>query len=375
MFGSIIVGLFLGSLFIGCTASDDLNASRAGESSDVVDESSENGSSEMADSYSSEATESSLEEEEKESSTEGVSSVDLVSSSTESSIAESSSSVSIAPRISSSSDALSSEESSVSGAELEGWNLVWSDEFNYEGLPKSEWWNFDAMEPGANNGELQRYVEPRLDNARVGDGYLTIEARKENYKNATYTSARLHTYDKVQWTYGRYEIKAILPTGRGVWPAFWMMPSDPFKNATTCTIETGWIDGCDAWPGCGEIDIMEYVTYDPNVVHANLHNKHFNFMNGNNPTGKLTIPGAEAEYHVYAMEWFAEYMEFFIDDQLVMRFDNDGTGWESWPYDGDFYLILNIAVGGDWGAVQGIDETIDSWKLQIDYVRVYQKAG
>ncbi|MGL1936603.1 MAG: glycoside hydrolase family 16 protein [Fibrobacterales bacterium] len=372
MFG-LVVGVLLGSVLIGCAPTDDLNTSILGESSDVGDESSDSYSSEIVDGYSSEGVESSRQEDESESSLERESSEEssenMVSSSAESSSIERLSSVSSTLPNSS-----SSEESDVSGTEIEGWDLVWSDEFEYEGLPNSEWWNFDAMEPGANNGELQRYVEPRLENARVGDGYLTIEARKENYNNATYTSARLHTYDKVQWTYGRYEIKAILPTGRGVWPAFWMMPSDPFKHATTCTAETGWIDGCDAWPGCGEIDIMEYVTYDPNVVHSNLHNKHYNYSKGNNPTGKLTIPQAENEYHVYAMEWFEEYMEFYIDDTLLMRFDNDGTGWESWPYDGDFYMILNIAVGGDWGAAKGIDETIDSWKLLIDYVRVYQKS-
>ncbi len=265
----------------------------------------------------------------------------------------------------------SSEIIETEGSAREGWSLVWADEFEKDGLPDDANWKFDYID-SPNNSELQIYAGKRIENSRVENGALIIEARREQYEGKEYTSARLLTHGKQDWLYGRFEIRAKMPTGKGVWPAFWLMPTDAFINATTCSNETGWSDGCDAWPGCGEIDVVEYVTFQPNVAHSALHNKNYNYMLGNNPVVDVEVEHAETQFHTYALEWYEDRLEYYIDDEMIMDFKNDYSGWKSWPFDTPFYLILNIAVGGDWGGAQGIDETIDSWEFTIDYVRVYQ---
>ncbi|MGL1886636.1 MAG: glycoside hydrolase family 16 protein [Reichenbachiella sp.] len=359
---------------LGCLNEAPLGAANKESSSSSylssVDESSEDDT--IVTSSSSESSSNDEQLSNKESSSSGsTGSSDEQESSSENSSSSSSDTNLSSESSSSITESSSSQKVETDERDREGWSLVWADEFEKDGLPDDANWKFDYIE-SPNNGELQIYAGKRIENSRVENGSLIIEARKEQYEGKEYTSARLLTHEKQDWLYGRFEIRAKMPTGKGVWPAFWMMPSDAFINATTCSNETGWSAGCDAWPGCGEIDIVEYVTFQPDVAHSALHNKNYNFMLGNNPVVDIEIEHAETEFHTYALEWYEDRLEYFIDDQFIMDFKNDNTGWQSWPFDTPFYLILNVAVGGDWGGALGIDDTIDSWKFTIDYVRVYQ---
>ncbi len=238
------------------------------------------------------------------------------------------------------------------------WNLVWSDEFEQAGLPDSKKWDYEVG--FIRNNEKQFYTKERLENARIEDGMLIIESRKEAYEGAEYTSASLHTANTVTWTYGRIEVKAKLPTGKGTWPAIWMLGTHIKKVG---------------WPKCGEIDIMENVGYDPDIIHANIHTEKYNHMKGTNKGDKITIAKPFADFHVYAIEWSADRIDFFVDQNKYFTYKNEGDGETSWPFDQTFYLILNTAIGGTWGGQEGIDDTIFPQKYFIDYVRVYQQAA
>lgn len=234
--------------------------------------------------------------------------------------------------------------------------LVWSDEFDYSGLPAPEKWGYDVGGDGWGNNELQYYTENRTENARVENGHLIIQAHKENYGGNAYTSARLITKTKGDWKYGRIEVKAKLPGGRGGWPAIWMLPTD-------------WVYG--GWPASGEIDIMEYVGYDPGVVHGTVHTDAFNHSIGTQQGNSINIADAESNFHVYAIEWTENKIDFFVDGTKYFTFTNQGD-WTKWPFDQRFHLILNIAVGGNWGGAQGVDDNIFPVQMEVDYVRVYQ---
>jgi len=255
------------------------------------------------------------------------------------------------------------------------WKLVWSDEFDKAGPPDPAKWNYE--EGFIRNNEDQYYKRERTENARVENGMLVIEARKEQFKNAAfdpnaadkgrgrrgreyaqYTSASLTTRGKAAWTYGRIEVKAKLPSGRGTWPAIWMLGSN--RQA--------------GWPACGEIDIMEFVGYEPGIIHANIHTKKYNHVQKTNKGDKITIPDASDGFHVYAIEWDEKKIDFFVDDKKYFSFANEGTGADAWPYDKDQYLILNLAIGGAWGGARGVDTSIFPQRFYIDYVRVYQKS-
>jgi beta-glucanase (GH16 family) len=240
-----------------------------------------------------------------------------------------------------------------------GWQLVWADEFNYIGLPDSNKWGYDVGGHGWGNQELQFYTSHRTKNARVENGILIIEAFKEKWEANDYTSARLVSRGKGDWTYGRFEIKAILPHGRGTWPAIWMLP-------------TQWAYGNGGWPDNGEIDIMEHVGYDPGWVHGSIHTKAYYWQINTQKTAKIYVPDAEVAFHVYAMEWTPEKIEIFIDSTKYFSFSNEHKGWEVWPFDKDFHLLLNIAVGGGWGGQKGVDDSIFPQKMEVDYVRVFK---
>jgi beta-glucanase (GH16 family) len=261
-------------------------------------------------------------------------------------------------------------------ASADEWKLVWSDEFDKPGLPDSKRWGY---EKGLiRNDERQYYTVARKENARVENGTLVIEARKEPWHDtvpsagkavrrgrpvrpaADYTSASLTTRGKAAWTYGRIEVRAKLPSGRGTWPAIWMLGTN--------------IDRV-GWPTCGEIDIMEFVGFDPGVVHANVHTKTYNHAINTGKGDKISIPDVSKAFHVYAIEWDAQHIDFFVDHKKYFTFKNEGTGGAAWPYDKDQYLILNLAIGGGWGGQKGIDDSIFPQKFVIDYVRVYQKAA
>ncbi len=237
--------------------------------------------------------------------------------------------------------------------------LVWSDEFDYNGLPNPLKWSYDTdgNTSGWGNNEKQFYTNGRLQNSEVKGGVLTINAIKEDFNNFKYTSARLITKAKGDWLYGRIEVKAKLPDGRGMWPAIWMLPTD-------------WAYG--GWPASGEIDIMENVGYDPYVILASAHTETYNHVKGTQKSGKLTVPDCYTNFHVYALEWEASEYRAYIDDTLIFTFKNEGTGYKVWPFDKRFHLLLNVAVGGNWGGAQGIDDTIFPRSMVVDYVRVYQ---
>lgn len=233
---------------------------------------------------------------------------------------------------------------------------VWSDEFDKDGAPDPAKWDYEVGL--IRNGERQWYTKDRRENARVEGGNLVIEARKEKVEKASYTSASLVTKGKATWTSGRFEVRARLPRGRGVWPAAWLL-GDRLKE--------------DGWPACGEIDILEYVGFDPDTVHANIHNKAYNHMNGKGKGSPFKLPDPWKDFHVYAVDWTPERLEFSVDGKSFFTFANEKKGVDSWPYDRPHYLILNLAIGGSWGGQKGIDDAIFPQQFLIDYVRVYQR--
>ena len=240
------------------------------------------------------------------------------------------------------------------------WELIWSDEFDLDGLPDSTKWNYDVGGHGWGNHELQYYTKNRLENARVENGHLILEARRDFWQDHEYSSTRLVTRGKADWQYGRFEIRAKLPSGVGTWPAIWMLP-------------VNWDLGDGKWPDNGEIDIMEHVGYDPGIIHGSTHCKTYYWRLGNQKTGTINIPDAQMAFHTYALEWNADSISVYVDSTYYFTNLNEHQGWESWPFDKGYYLILNIAVGGDWGGVQGIDKTIFPQRMEVDYVRVYRR--
>lgn len=255
------------------------------------------------------------------------------------------------------------KDSSVANSipEIDGYELIWNDEFNNDGLPDSENWGYDVGDHGWGNNELQEYTAEDPKTARVEDGKLIITAFLINESSSkTYRSARLVTRGKHAWKYGRIEMRAKLPGGTGVWPAFWMLPEE-------------WTYGNGSWPDNGEIDIMEYVGYDPNVIHGTVHTDERNHMQGTQAGASVNVSGVENEFNVYTLEWDSEMISIYIDDYKYFEYPNEGRGWEYWPFDKEFHIILNTAIGGNWGGAQGVDDSIFPQEFVIDYVRVYKE--
>lgn len=247
------------------------------------------------------------------------------------------------------------------GPDRPGWQLVWSDEF--EGASgtavDTDSWNLVNKGDGFGNNELQYYTN-RTDNAALdGNGSLVITAKREEHMGRAYTSARLESLGKVELTYGRIESRMKIPFGQGIWPAFWMLGADI---------------GSAGWPACGEIDIMENVGKEPTIVHGTLHGPGYS---GENPLGSsYSLPGdarfAE-DFHVYAVEWEEDVVRWYVDDELYKtRTPEDVPNGARWVYDHPFYLLLNVAVGGNWpGSPDGT--TTFPQTLTVDYVRVYER--
>lgn len=234
--------------------------------------------------------------------------------------------------------------------------LVWSDEFNYKGLPDPKKWGYDTGGNGWGNNEAQYYTYQQTKNARVENGNLVIEALKENIGNKLYSSARLVTKGKGDFTYGRIEVRAKLPKGRGTWPAIWMLASTtPLK-----------------WPDDGEIDIMEHVGYDQGNIHGSTHTKKYYHSIGTQKTDSITIKDCSETFHVYQLEWDAETISIGVDNTIYFSFKNEHSDQTAWPFNQPFHLLLNVAVGGFWGGKNGIDDQIFPQKMEIDYVRVFQ---
>ena len=244
----------------------------------------------------------------------------------------------------------------------DGYQLVWNDEFDYTGLPDSSKWIYDTdgNAAGWGNNEDQFYTTARKENAWVENGILNITAVREDMEGKKFSSARL--VSKVDWQYCRVEVSAKLAAARGSWSAIWMMPG-------------GWTFSDGNWPFIGEIDIMEHVGYELDVIHASAHSKDYQWQIGTEKTGIMTAPGASEKFHSYILEWTPEVMKAFVDDSCYFTYTNEGLGETKWPYDKPFYLILNLAVGGAWGSVKGIDESAFPQTMEVDYVRIYKKEN
>ena len=232
-------------------------------------------------------------------------------------------------------------------------NIIWSDEFNYSGSPDSGKWDFDIGGGGWGNNELQHYTS-RTNNARVHNGALVINARQENYGGNAYTSARLASRNRGDWTYGRVVVRARFTGANGTWPAIWMLPTD-------------WSYG--GWPDSGEIDLMEHVSTHGESVQASIHTRDYNFQIN---TAKVGFQyGVDYwNWHEYILEWYPNRLDVAIDGSRYFSFHNEGQGFGKWPFDKRFHLMLNIAVGGWGGSPSFTSET-----MEVDFVRAYGYTG
>ncbi len=244
--------------------------------------------------------------------------------------------------------------------------LVWHDEFNGRAIDPYKW-SFETArnKQGWPNHERQYYSD-RPDNARIEQGHLVIESRRDgpaikgraDWGGQDYSSAKLTTAGHRSWTYGFYEVRAKLPCARGLWPAIWMLPD------------------VGKWPDGGEIDIMEQVGWQPDTVHATLHTALFTHTKGTQRGGSITLTDDCTQFHRYQLDWQVDAIIIGVDDRAYMRVRNDQPGGRgAWPFDAPFHLILNVAVGGDWGGQQGIDDTAFPRSMQVDYVRVWQRPS
>ncbi|HET7117849.1 MAG TPA: family 16 glycosylhydrolase, partial [Hanamia sp.] len=238
-----------------------------------------------------------------------------------------------------------------------GMKLVWSDEFNYTGLPDSTKWNYEVGGNGWGNNERQFYTDADTMNAIVKNGILSIIGRKEKHGDNEYTSARLVTKGKTEWKYGLIEINAKLPAGRGLWPAAWMLGSDVEKIG---------------WPDCGEIDIMEHVGFKKDTVLGTIHTGAYNHIKGTQKGKDIFIENPYTQFHTFAIDWTPEKIDFLLDGNVYFQFKNEHKTNAEWPFDKPFFLILNMAIGGNLGGKKGIDDSIFPATYQIDYVRVFQ---
>lgn len=240
------------------------------------------------------------------------------------------------------------------------WEMVWNDEFDYKGLPDSTKWSYDieGNDWGWGNNEAQHYTSHNPNNAFVENGVLTITARIDIMEGKKYTSARLISKEKGDWLYGRFEIRARLPSGLGTWTAIWMLPTD-------------WEYG--GWPASGEIDIMENVGYDPDTIVGSAHTESYNHIKCTQKSAKIYVPNSYTDFHVYALEWDENEYRLYMDDNHFFTFKNEKTGFKEWPFDKRFHLLLNLAIGGNWGGKEGIDDSLFPHKFLIDYVRVYKQ--
>ena len=249
------------------------------------------------------------------------------------------------------------------------WEMLWSDEFDGEDLDLSKW-NRLSWRPGWVNNELQAYTE-RDTNIFLESGFLVLQGLIDpgfsgtdyngNDYNADYTSGRVNTDGKFSTTYGRFDIRAKLPKGKGSWPAIWML---------------GESINSIGWPDCGEIDIMEHVGYDEGMIHGSIHTEEYNHMYNTQRSGSKYIENVTSTFHVYSLEWSPFYLRYLIDDEPFFFVYNDSKGDNSkWPFDDPHYIILNLAIGGDWGGVQGISTSEFPMRMMVDYVRVFKQSN
>ena len=259
-------------------------------------------------------------------------------------------------------------QDSADSPSKQGYDLVWQDEFNGNRLDDSKW----GFEEGfIRNREKQYYNKNAV---AVRDGNLVITAKKDSIENesyslrdsaqwkhdaryAEYSSGSITTKDRVAWKYGRIEVRAKLPEGKGLWPALWMLGEN--------WEEVG-------WPETGEIDIMEHVGFEPDSIFGTVHTKAFNHMLGTHRGKKIFIDDPYGTFHVYAIEWNRDKIDFLLDGKVYNSFGNKHRTTAEWPFDQKFHLKINVAVGGMLGGRKGIDDGILPQKMYVDYVRVYK---
>jgi beta-glucanase (GH16 family) len=240
--------------------------------------------------------------------------------------------------------------------------LVWSDEFEGESIDTTKW-VFERGAHGWGNNEWQDYKPLDHGNATVSDGklHITVKLEGEGQQVGDYTSARMNSTES--FTYGRMEVRAKIPDyeGEGIWPAIWMLGEN--------------IDEI-GWPNSGEIDIMEYVSYNPDSVVFSIHSVANNHRDGTQVSSDfVSLPTIEEEFHNYGILWEEEVLHFYIDevDNVVLSFERpEQYNQDNWPFDKPFYFLMNIAVGGDWGGLEGVDDSIFPATMDIEYVRVWQ---
>jgi beta-glucanase (GH16 family) len=237
-----------------------------------------------------------------------------------------------------------------------GWSLVFADEFDAPGALDPAKWGYEIGY--IRNDEKQSYTS-RSENVRAEGGSLVIEGRKEAYQGYGYTSASINTLGRFEFLYGRVEVRAKIPTGNGSWPAIWMLGT----NRTQV-----------GWPTCGEIDIMENVGFEPTRIHGTVHTAAYNHVQGTAKGASVTIANPWEDFHVYAMEWYPDHIDVFVDGQKYFTFRNEGTGSRAWPFDKPQYLLVNLAIGGSWGGQKGIDDSRFPTKYLVDYVRIYKQG-
>ncbi len=237
------------------------------------------------------------------------------------------------------------------------YNLVFSDEFDGTEL-NTDLWTAANTPYGGGNNELQYYTP---NNITVEDGLLKITAELETKSGKPYTSSKIDSRYKFKFTYGIVEVRAKQPAGKGTWAAAWMMPA---------------LSHYGGWPNSGEIDIMEYVGYDASKVHATVHTEIYYHQLGTQKGSSKNVENLDTEFHVYKLIWLPDRIEFHVDDMLIYKYQpgkyQSCPGSSQWPFDRDFYLILNLAIGGDWGGAQGVDDSIFPTTFEVDYVKVYQ---
>ena len=244
----------------------------------------------------------------------------------------------------------------------DGYQLVWQDEFNEGTELNARDWTHEVQGSGWVNNELQNYVNHRSPGGdlvtEIKNGHLQIHCFKEDGK---VYSGRVYAHVNQGWQYGYFEASIKLPSGKGTWPAFWMMP-----------VGNDW--GTNPWPMCGEIDIMEEVGVVPNEVSSSIHTQDYNHTKNTQKTHAMTIAAAEGEFHTYALLWTADEITTYVDgkEQLHVTKAQLGSGHNQWPFHYAFYPIFNLAWGGDWGGMQGVNESALPVTMEIDYIRVFQ---
>jgi len=249
-------------------------------------------------------------------------------------------------------------------AEYEGFELVWHDEFDGDSINRENW-TFDTGGYGFGNGEAQYYTDNRPENARVENGLLVIEARFEKYENQYYTSAKLWTRDLFEFQYGRVEARTKVPEGSGLWPAFWMLGADFQFEVDENNVFS------NNWPHIGEIDIMEYLGREPKLVMGTAHGPGYAGAGGKGRWNPQDFKIAD-EFHTYAIEWNYDGITWFFDGEPYYTLNREDVGNREWVFDREFFMILNLALGGNFGGTIALDTKFPA-NYYIDYVRVYQE--